>query len=161
MVGHRATNMSARRLRPWPARPPRPFRCIARSRARLPGPDSLRDAASSLFGKAAKVRPRLRREGMAATPKLFGRPFHPMEADVCQGGSRGGQTHAVVYRITSIQQAPSEDGACSAAGAEDGRIGSCVRLWPPSSCSRGPGEPLGGSVRPRGRSLRPDGVRAA
>ena len=43
-------------------------------------------------------------------------------------------------------------------GADDGPIGSSARLGPPSLCSHGPGEPLLGSWRPRGRSLRPDGV---
>ena len=91
--------------------------------------------------------------------KLFGGPFYTMMADISHYGSRRRQTGAMVYRISIIRQAPSADGACSAAAAEDGLFGSCVRLWPPSLCSRGPGEPLGGSVRPRERPQRPDGGR--
>ena len=42
---------------------------------------------------------------------------------------------------------------------EDRKIVTFVRWWPPFYDSDGPGEALNGSVRPRGRSLRPDGVR--
>ena len=91
--------------------------------------------------------------------KLFVGPFYTMIADVCHGGGRRRQTGAMVYRISIIQQAPSEDCAAGARAAEDGQIRESCLLGTLSLCSDGPGEPSGGSVRPRGRSLRPDGVR--
>ena len=90
--------------------------------------------------------------------KLFVGPFYTMIADVCHGGGRRRQTGAMVYRISIIQQAPSEDCAAGARAAEDGQIRESCLLGTLSLCSDGPGEPSGGSVRPRGRSLRPDGA---
>ena len=78
-----------------------------------------------------------------------------------QRGSRSRQTGGTVLRLhrpgaywwqSSLHRAPT---------AADARIGPRVRLWPLSLCLGGPGEPSGGSVRPRGRPLRPDGVRTA
>ena len=43
--------------------------------------------------------------------------------------------------------------------AENGRSVSCFPLWPLFYDPDGPGEAWNGSVRPRGPSLRPDGVR--
>ena len=84
-----------------------------------------------------------------------------MKGHRSQRGSRSRQTGGTVLRLhrpgaywwqSSLHRAPT---------AADARIGRRVRWWPLSLCLGGPGEPSGGSVRPRGRPLRPDGVRTA
>ena len=98
---------------------------------------------------------RLSRKGFAAIPDhLLGR-FEHMKGQSIQRGGANGQTHAMIYRIGIIilQCRPCMTGR--AAVAEDGLFGSSARLVTSSFYSCGPGEPLGGSWRPRGRPQRP------
>ena len=68
------------------------------------------------------------------------------------GGSRG-PTHGMVLRMGRQMRLDGRHGLPGALGAADDLSGSPARWGPPSLCSHGPGEPSGGSGRPRGRSL--------
>ena len=96
--------------------------------------------------------------GVGPIERAFVSVFGHMKGHVCQRGSRSRQTQVMVCRLHSSSEPVGRHGRMAIYLSEDGYIGGRVRWGPPSLCSHGPGEPSGGSVRPRGRSLRPDGV---
>ena len=117
------------------------------------------DAGWRARAKAPRCWLRLAQQAIGAVRRPLAGLFVPIMGRVCQRESDNGETGAMVCRRRVTMAGSQQSIALIAAGGEDDRIGPFVRWWPPSPYSGGPGEHKHGSVRPRGRSLRPDGVR--
>ena len=122
-----------------------------------------RSRRSTCAGRRAALagvtfRAQLSRRGFGAIERAFVSVFGHMKGLVCQRGKRSRQTQVMVCRLDSSSEPVGRHGRIAIYESEDGYIGRRLRWGPPSLCSHGPGEPSGGFVRPRGRSLRPDGV---
>ena len=158
MVGPFAARLSAHRPSARSVSSMRSFRCNAHGRARLFWSRRSRRRRLTRRLASVKVGAQLRRKGFGPIERAVVSVFGHMKGHVCQRGSRSRQTQVMVCRLHSSSEPVGHLGRIAIYLSEDGYIGGRVRWGPPSLCSHGPGEPSGGSVRPRGRSLRPDGV---
>ena len=158
MVGPFAASLSAHRPSARSALSMRSFRCNAHGRARLFWSRRSRRRRPARRLAGVTVRAQLTHLGVGPIERAFVSVFGHMKGHVCQRGSRSRQTQVMVCRLHSSSEPVGRHGRIAIYEGEDGYIGGRVRWGPPSLCSHGPGEPSGGSVRPRGRSLRPDGV---
>ena len=97
----------------------------------------------------------LSEQGFGAIQRLFLSAFDYVLACVGQRGSRSRQTGDMVYRMGMAMAGRRPWIAHGSIwDRRDGKTGTSS-LCTTYLLSGGPGEPLGGSVRPRGRSLRP------
>ena len=103
----------------------------------------------------ADCRLRLSQLGIGAISDHLLGPFDYMKGRTCQRGSFSGQTHDMVYRMGSANRLhrPTIPDGAEGRRRSPNRDSACQK--PSFSCSGGHGEPSGGSVRPRGRPLRP------